>query len=270
MIEENPQRMVTTQPTRALVVLPFFLSILLTACYPPMKAPLRVKPVEGTGEDLRAEPDTNVIHPGVTTQAEIVSQFAAFDTGWKGERLFLGRWLYSGMVGNGGRWWAGKMLAVEFDEKRVVTRYRVLSDNDFLRDEDSWPLAPANNEPGEQQTDPSVTVKTVNVAGKNVLLLRIYGNHGKMSPNSLENSDYRIAAENIEGISRWPYATVYAPGTTAARDVGLVIHLKGKIYPDGDVQKKHGVMRINLETDVPRVVLLMRFLHMSGDNRPKS
>jgi len=270
MIEENPQHMVTAQPTRALVVLPFFLSILLTACYPPMKAPQRVKPVAGTGEDLRAGPDTNVIYPGVTTRAEIVRQFAAFDTGWKGERLFLGRWLYSGMVGNGGRWWTGKMLAVEFDENGVVTRCRVLSDNDFLRDEDSWPLAPANNEPGDQQTDHGVTVKTVNVAGKNVLLLCIHGNHDKMFPSSLENSDYRIAAEDIEGISRWPYATVYAPGTTTARDLGLVIHLKGKIYPDGEVQKKHGLMRINLETDVPGVVLLIRFLHMSGDSRPRS
>jgi hypothetical protein len=120
-----------------------------------MKAPLRVKPVTGTGEDLRAGPDTNVIHPGVTTRAEIFRQFAAFDTGWKGERLFLGRWLYSGMVGNGGRWWAGKMLAVEFDEKGVVTRYRVLSDNDFLRNEDSWPLTPANPNPAISKLIPA-------------------------------------------------------------------------------------------------------------------
>jgi hypothetical protein len=91
-----------------------------------------------------------------------------------------------------------------------------------------------------------------------------------MFPNSLENSEYRIAAEDIEGISRWPYATVYAPGTKSPRDLGLVINLKRKIYPEGDVQKKHGLTRIDLETDVPRAVLLMRFLHMSGDIRPKS
>jgi hypothetical protein len=249
MTEENPRSIFTTQSTRALLVLPLLLSILLVDCYPPMKAPLRVKPVTGTREDLRAAPDTNVIHPGVTTRAEIFRQFAAFDTGWRGEQLFLGRWLYSGMVGNGGRWWGGKILAVEFDEKGIVTRYRVLSDDDFLRDQDSWPLAPAKNAPRYQQTDSTVTVKTENVAGKSVLRLDIDG--------------YRIAAEEIERLDRWPYARVYAPNPTDANHLGLVIHLKEKIYRDGDAERKHGVTKITLETDVPTAVLLMRFMRRS-------
>ena len=79
--------------TALVVVLPL---IFLVACYPPMKAPLRVRPV--TGVELKSESDTSVIQPGVTTRAEILQQFAAFDTGWKGQRHFLGRWLHSGMV----------------------------------------------------------------------------------------------------------------------------------------------------------------------------
>jgi len=233
----------------ARVLLTLFLCILSTNCYPPMKVHTRVKPVTGTGEDLRAAPDTNVIHPGVTTRTDVLRQFAAFDTGWRGERLFLGRWLYSGMVGNGGRWWAGKILAVEFDEKGLVTRYRVLSDDDFLRDQDSWPLAPAKDAPRDQQTDSTVTVKTENVAGRSVLFLNIHG--------------YRIAAQEIEGLDRWPYAAVYAARTTFAGHLGLVVHLKEKIFREGDVERRHGVTKITLETDVPTAVLLMRFMRRS-------
>jgi hypothetical protein len=58
------------------------------------------------------------------------------------------------MVGNGGRWWAGKILAVEFDEKGVVTRYRVLSDDDFFRD------CPASTGNGEQRSSVKITERT--------------------------------------------------------------------------------------------------------------
>jgi hypothetical protein len=98
-----------------------------------MKVSLRVKPV--TGDDLMAEPDASVIHPGVTTRAEVLHQFAAFDAGWKGEQLFLGRWLRSGLtedIGTDWRRWEGKNLVVKFDEKGMVIRYEVLSDTQFL------------------------------------------------------------------------------------------------------------------------------------------
>jgi hypothetical protein len=239
MIDEKPQSNATTQYTRLFVALPLFLSLLLMGCYPPMKMPLRVKPVTGTGEDLKTEPDTSVINPSVTTRAEILHQFAAFDTGWKGERLFLGRWAYSGMVAHGGRWWAGKILAVEFDEKGVVIRYRVLSDDDFLQDQDSWPLASAKEEEGDRPL------------------------------HSIEIKGYRIEAGEIEQLSRWSYATVYSPSITTARDIGVVIHLKHKIYRDADVEKKHAVMKIPVECNVPTAVLLMRLRRTSADSTTK-
>ena len=229
----------------ALVPLAVVLCILSTNCYPPMKVPTRVKPV--TGGDLASAPDTSVIKVGLTTRAEISRQFAAFDTGWRGERLFLGRWLYSGMVGNGGRWWGGKILAVEFDEKGVVTRYRVLSDNDFLRDQDSWPLVPAKNAPQHQ-----LTIKTESVAGKSVPFVDIRG--------------YLVAPEQIERLDRWPYARVYAPNPTDVNQIGLVIHLKKKVYRDGDLNRKHGVTKITLEADVPTAVLLMHFMRRAVNN----
>ena len=221
------------------VALAILLCILCANCYPPMKAPLRVKPV--TGQELNAEPDTSVIQPGVTTRAEIVHQFAAFDTGWKGEQLFLGRWLRSGFVMNGGRNWGGQMLAVEFDGKGIVNRYHVFSDNEFLRAEDSFLLTSASIQSGDQQLsrDPSLEF--------------ILG--------------YPISAQQIAGLSCWAYARVYSPVTTNARNFGLVIHLKEKVYLDSSGGKKHGVTRITLETDVLTVVRVVRFLRMSGQNR---
>jgi hypothetical protein len=119
---------------RTLVFLPVFFCIFLAACVPvPMKLRTRVKPI--TGEELGAEPDISVIHTGVTTRAEVLQQFVAFDTGWRTGNLFVGRWLVSGFssdVDNANRVWGGKNLVVEFDEKDVVLRYRILSDIEFL------------------------------------------------------------------------------------------------------------------------------------------
>jgi len=203
-----------------------------------MKAPLRVKPI--SGQVLKAEPDTSVIQPGVTTRAEIVRQFAAFDIGWKGEQLFLGRWLRSGFVMNGGRDWGGQILAVEFDGKGIVNRYHLFSDNEFLRGEDSFLLTSANIERGDEQPsrDPS--------------LESILGDP--------------ISADQIERLSCWRYARVYSPATTNPREFGLVIHLNKKVYIERR-GKKYGVKMIPLETDVLTVVRVVRFLRMSSERR---
>jgi len=204
-----------------------------------MKAPLRVKPL--TGQELRAEPDTSVIHPGVTTRAEIIRLFAAFDTGWKGEQLFLGRWIRSGFVMNGGRNWGGEILAVEFDGKGIVNRYHMFSDREFLGREDSFLLPSANSEPGDQQPTRDASLKFI--------------------------LGYPISAEQIDRLSCWAEAEVYSPITTNTRNFGLVIHLKEKVYLDEGGKNKHAVKKIFLETDVLTVARLVRFLRMSGQNR---
>jgi len=222
----------------ARVALAVLLCILCTNCYPPMKAPLRVKPV--SGQEVKREPDPSVIQPGVTTRAEIVREFAAFDTGWKAEQLFLGRWLRSGFVMNGGRDWGGQILAVEFDGKGIVDRYHVFSDNEFLRGEDSFLLTSVDTDPSDEQPsrDPS--------------LESILG--------------YPISADQIEKLSCWRYARVYSPATTNPRDFGLVIHLKEKVYLDRGGRER-GVSMISLETDILTVVRVVRFLRMSRERR---
>ena len=133
------------------------------------------------------------------------------------------------------------MLAVEFDEKEVVSRYHVVSDNEFLRGEDSFLLTSTNVEPGDEQAsrDPSLRL--------------IVG--------------YPISAEQIESLSRWANATVYSPATTSPLNFGFVIHLKETVYLDRGEGTKHGVKTIVLEAHVLTVVRLVRFLRMSGSNR---
>lgn len=280
MNEQNPAGGVRGQSIRAVVILALFACILITACVvPPMKMPTRVRPV--IGDELGAEPDTAVIHPGVTTRAEILHQFASFDTGWKGERLFLGRWLRSGFSNNAERYWHGKNLVVEFDEKGIVIRYRVLSDKEFLDGEDSWLLTSEKDQPGFQQPvktelcletispgnqSPAcgTTVKVLNVAGKNFILVgNVY---------LFRNLEYRIAAEQIERVSSHTYDPAYSsrhggrvPPFTS--DFVLHVHLKEKIYPEGSAKKKYGAKTIIVDTDMPTVLLLVRFLHEPTANQ---
>jgi hypothetical protein len=262
---------------RAIVALPFCLCILLTACAIPMKVSLRVKPV--TGEDLMAEPDTSAIHPGVTTRAEILHQFAAFDAGWIGERLFLGRWLRSGLtedMGTDWRRWEGKNLVVEFDEKDTVIRYEVLSDKQFLDNKDSGLLTSKRNSSefrqaastekcpekawfGNRQPVCGATIKIVNVNGKDWLDI-----------SGAYLGDYRIAAEQIKGLSPHLYNTElrndrkFPPVTS---DFVLSIHLKERVRTEGSTGtggRNGGIKVLMLDTDPPSAVLLIRFLHTSS------
>jgi len=95
---------------------------------------------------------------------------------------------------------------------------------------DSSPLTPAKDEPNDQQY--------------------------------FEIKRYRIEAGEIKRLSRWRYASVDAPRTTATRDIGLTIHLKHKIHSEDDAGKKHGVKELRLKSDALTTVLLIRFRRM--------
>src|ERR1700681_4462763 len=112
-------RVTRTQSKRLLAILPIFVCIFLAACLP-MKVPKQVQPV--TGGILKSDPDISAIRVGLTTRAEIIQQFGDFDAGWKGERLFFGRWLRSGGVAvvgmysdfnyTGRGWWIAHDLVI--------------------------------------------------------------------------------------------------------------------------------------------------------------
>ena len=165
--------------------------------------PLRVRTV--TGIDVGADPDATVIDEGVTTRAEVLRQFANFDTGWKGEQLFLGRWLRSGFsadfADDGNRRWDGRNLVVNFDETGAVTRYRVLSDAELHNSENPGLLTAEKHLPEFQQPASGITIKTASVAGKDSLEISGACLKTVYTPRLCAGAKYLIAAEQIEGLS---------------------------------------------------------------------
>ena len=90
--------------------------------------------------------DLSFIHPGQTTRAEVKEKLKLIDTGYEGDRFFLGRWsssswggwiVLAGMccdaMGGGGRVWKSGNLLVEFDEAEVVKRSDAFSDSGAIR-----------------------------------------------------------------------------------------------------------------------------------------
>jgi hypothetical protein len=248
------------QLTRLIVMLPFFICIFLTGCIP-IKVATQVKPV--TGEIRESEPDTSVIRVGLTTRAEILQQFAAFDTGWKGERLFLGRWLRSGAgvapKPHTDRWWAAHNLVVEFDEKSAVTRYQVLSDKEFVGALPTFLSAERDLSEFQRPTS-GTSFKIDTVMGKEFLDLSavdmVLGNESWRS---------RITREQVERLSAWEWGT-----GGSVNDFNLKIHLRDKVEQEFLVssgrQGKRRTKILSLHADVPTIVLLVQFLQIPNAN----
>jgi hypothetical protein len=254
MPEENHARIARRQPFRQCAILLAFLCISISGCIP-VKVAMQVKPV--TGANLESEPDTSVIRVGVTTHAEVSQKFSAFDTGWIGDRLFLGRWLRStvGVIPSPhtDRSWSAHNLVVEFDEKSVVTKFQVLSDKQFI---DALPgfIAAGGAQSGFQKPSSGTSFTSENVMGKEFLNLAAsdYVLHD-------ESWTSRITREQIERFS------AVDPGIEwSLTQFTLKIHLREKakqefLVPGG----RRGKRRTNvlwLHADVPTIVLLVQFL----------
>ena len=247
--------------TRLLAILPVSLSMFLTACVP-VRVPKQVQPV--SGGDQGRKPDTSAIRVGITTRAMITQQFGAFDTGWKGERLFLGRWLSAGgiaIVGMysdfnyGGGGWVAHDLVVEFDEKGKVIRYQLFSDKHFLDDLPRL-LSTEGSPPEIQQPTIGTSFETVNVMGKE--FLELSGKERWWGTTDVSWSS-RITREQLERLSSWPTPL-------SANEFGLTIHLREKVKQEfQESNGKSGTRRtknLYFRADVPTIALLVQFLHM--------
>jgi|SRR5215467_571942 len=91
--------------------------------------------IVGICERVVKNVDVGFIHFGQTTRAEIKEKLKLIDTGYQGDRFFLGRWasstwggwiILAGMcceaVGGGGMVWKSGNLLVEFDDSGTVVR----------------------------------------------------------------------------------------------------------------------------------------------------
>jgi hypothetical protein len=105
----------------------------------PMRVPTHTRGPMGE----HANADLSFLRVGSTTRAEVVQQLGWADAQLKNDRLFLGRWMSSkwaavtAVYGGGGsadRIWHTHNLIIEFDEKGVVSRYRLFSDDALAKE----------------------------------------------------------------------------------------------------------------------------------------
>ncbi|HXX02226.1 MAG TPA: hypothetical protein VEJ00_13500 [Candidatus Acidoferrales bacterium] len=127
--------------------------------------PLPKRTRTATGVEVKTV-DLTFIHPGQTTRDEVREKLKVIDTGYVGDRYFLGRWssstwggwiIAAGMcceaAGGGGRVWKTGNLLVEFDDAGLVKRAEAFNDRKVLQE-----LTPvAENAP--LQLDPPVELR---------------------------------------------------------------------------------------------------------------
>lgn len=124
-------------------VLSFLLCTTLLGCIGATPLPKRTRTAEGA--EVK-NVDVSFIHPGQTSRAEVRDKLKLIDTGYKGDRFFLGRWssstwggwiVLAGMcceaIGGGGRVWKSGNLLVEFDDAGTVTRSEPFSDTKAIQ-----------------------------------------------------------------------------------------------------------------------------------------
>lgn len=122
--------------------IPVLLCGTLSGCIGATPLPKRTRTPEGI--EVKSV-DLSFIHPRQTTHDEVKEKLKLVDTGYQGNRFFLGRWSSSnwgawaflvGMgnaVGKAERSWKVGNLLVEFDDAGIVKRYEVFTDGHALQ-----------------------------------------------------------------------------------------------------------------------------------------
>ena len=112
-------------------LLPIGFLYMLAGCIPPMPVPKRVLAPDGA--TLQLEPDASSLRVGHTTRDEVRQAFAAVRV-WDGDRVFIGRWVRSGLAHvTAEREWDGKNVLIAFDANERVERFDVCLDRSLLK-----------------------------------------------------------------------------------------------------------------------------------------
>jgi hypothetical protein len=135
------QRLVRAMKQLQTVII-FLLCLALVACLGVTPLPKRTRTPQGTEEK---SVDLTFIQPGKTTRAEVMDKLKLIDTGYTGDRFFLGRWSSSsaggwvflvgmgGGIGNSARIWKSGNLLIEFDGNAIVKKYDTFKDSNLAQ-----------------------------------------------------------------------------------------------------------------------------------------
>ena len=230
----------------------------------PMRVPTHAQGPSGE----HGSADLSFLRVGATSRVEVVQQLGWTDAQLRNDRLFLGRWIsskwvvawaaggpYQG-VGGAPRIWHTHNLIIEFDEKGVVSNYRLFSD-DILAKALSTAL-------GRTQTP------ALDLSAPVVIPIRHY--HGRDSrPATLSlardvvelkepgnpSFEFKTAPQAITGLT---VDGKHGGDGPDAQYTNCTLHFSEKT-----ISGKHLSMRL----DMPSLVILVQYVAQNGAHTPR-
>ncbi len=127
-------------------LLPLLLSGLLAACVVPVRVPTHNLGPRGD----EGKSDLSFLHIGQTTRSDVLDKLAWMDTGYRNDRLFLGRWSgsswaiawaiggYYAAEGGVDRTYGTHNLVIRFDQKGIVAEFYPVPDSKLSQEFASW------------------------------------------------------------------------------------------------------------------------------------
>jgi hypothetical protein len=261
----------TRSPNKAQTVTAILLSLILSSCIGATPLPKRTRTPAGT--EVK-NIDLSFIRSGQTTRAEVKEKLKLIDTGYEGDRFFLGRWSSSSWGGwavlggcspeggcaggdvHGGRVWNSGNLLVEFDDAGIVKRSKVFKDSHAIRE-----LTPVAEGTPLQMTAPLELA--VNYWRKNQLSTAKI----TLSPRSFdfeevgeqkEKHKFSLAAKDLLRVET-PHTLQRQDPTYTSQRLRCARDLKKIGGPSGK--------DINLQVTLPQLVTLMTYVsHAAGQH----
>lgn len=239
----------------------FLICATLLACFGATPLPKRTR--TPTGTELK-KLDLSFIRPGETTRAEVQDRLRAIDTGYEGDRFFLGRWSSStwggwiilpggpccGAEGAAGRVWKTGNLLIEFDDQGIVKRIESFQDHKAVQvlapvaDNTPVPLDPPLEMSVNYWKDTTVYVPARIVLSKDRFDFEELSEQKKRHVFSVPSRDLRKIGS--------PLGMAGTDPIVAGRRVECIRDLKKLGGPRG----KH----INLQLTMPQLITLMRYV----------
>lgn len=249
-----------TAKVRGLAAITFFGCVALSGCVGATPLPKRTRTAQGA---VVKTVDVSFIQPGKTTRAEVRQKLKLIDTGYEGDRFFLGRWssstwggwiILAGMcceaIGTGGRVWKSGNLLVEFDEAGLVKRTEPFDDKKanpvlaFVAENTRVPLEPPLEIPLRYLKNNARFVPATIVLSNDHLGL-------EETSNEKKRYKFSIPAKALVKIQTSIFLVSNDPTY-----VGWRIHCEDDLRPFGGPRGKD----LNVTVRVPQLIMLMSYL----------
>ena len=214
--------------------------------------PMTKRTVGATGSEAKTV-DLGFLQPGVTTREEVLDKLAWIDTGFKDDNAFLGRWIGSGRVwvvyGGTTRSWKERNLLLDFDESGVVRQFRVVGDDDLVKELSSWPALEAVPE--------LLLPNTISITHRHGYSFALKDARLILGPDFFDfeeidedSHNFRILPQAVSRISRVGIWSRTGPEPDSVMYFLLTIHFQ---------EKTKAGKRITISLGLPELTTLVRF-----------